>query len=343
MPITIIECEREPYMFLTKRRLVLLTFTFAAVFFISLLFMPESIIGHRDDNLLLFIPKILFLAITAAIVMVLLLIITFRRDYVAAQIDTLNRYQHYLGRLIKRDFTAKYRKSILGVLWSLLNPLLTMLVMSLVFSHFFRFEIETGKFPVYLLSGMIIYTFFNESTTMAMTSVIASEGVIKKVYVPKYMFPLSRVISTLVNLAFSLIAFFFVVLFTGSPFYWTMLLIPIPIAFIFIFSLGVAMLLSSLAVFFRDLTYLYGVFTLLLMYFTPIFWPISMLDPESVMPSIIGLNPLFQFISYFRSLTMDGVIPGLWANMVCLGYALAVLCLGTYVFIRQQDKYILSM
>jgi len=214
-----------------------------------------------------------------------------------------------------------------------------MIVMTLVFQYFFRFEIK--HFPVYLLSGMIIYTFFSESTTLAMTSVISGEGIIKKIYVPKYMFPLSKVISSLVNLAFSFMAFLLVLIFTDAPFQWTIILIPIPIIYVFIFSLGVGMLVSSLAVFFRDITYFYGVLTLLLMYFTPIFWPVSMLSP-TIAP-IIGLNPMFQFVYYFRCLALWGTIPDLWTNLVCIGYALLALCGGTYVFMKQQDKYILSL
>jgi ABC-type polysaccharide/polyol phosphate export permease len=132
-----------------------------------------------------------------------------------------------------------------------------------------------------------------------MTSVITGVGVIKKIYIPKYMFPLSKVTSSLVQTAFSLSAFFIVVLVTGAPFYWTMFLIPIPIIFIFVFSLGIAMLVSSLAVFFRDITYLYGVFTLLLMYLSVIFYPVSILE-ETILANVIGLNPLYQFITYFR-------------------------------------------
>ena len=330
-------------MFFTKGRLVLTAIILVLVYFILLYYAPESITGHRDGNMWLFLPKILFLAITSAVGSVFIIIYLFRRDYLSSLLNSFNRYKYYLKQLIKRDFMTKYRKSILGVLWSLLNPLLTMLVMSLVFSYFFRFQIPEGKFPVYLLSGMILYSFLNESTTLAMTSIIASEGVIRKIYVPKYMFPLSRVISSLVNLGFSLIAFFFVVTITGSPFYWTMFLIPLPILYLFLFSLGVAMLLSSLAVFFRDLTYLYGVFMLMLMYFTPIIWPITMLDPDSILPLIIGLNPLFQFISYFRDITMWGVVPDLWTNLVCIGYALTSLCVGSYVFMRQQNRFILSL
>jgi len=328
-------------MVLTKTKMIIITVFLTVTFFIALFFAPESIIGQRDENLLLFMPKILFLAITASVAVVVLLILIFRNEYIKRQYYTFNRFKYYLRLLIKRDFNAKYRRSVLGVLWSLLNPVLTMLVMTLVFQYFFRFDIE--NFPVYLLSGMIIYAFFNESTTLAMHSVVSSESVIKKIYVPKYMFPLSRVISTLVNLMFSMLAFFVVVIFTRADFFWTMLLIPVPVIYTFVFSLGVAMLISSLTVFFRDLMYLYGIFTLLLMYLSAIFWPIEMLDPDGFFVNVIGLNPVYQFITYFRHVAVWGTVPDLWTNMVCIGFALSSLCVGTYVFMRQQDKYILNL
>ena len=327
-------------MTLTKKKIVILMLIIVPVYFVPLLFLPESIVGHRDDNLIMFILKLSFLAITAAIITMSILIFTFRIDYIKAQLDTFNRFKYYLRLLVKRDFVARYRKSILGVIWSLLNPILMMLVMTLVFSTLFRFRID--NFPVYLLSGQIIWALFHESTMLAMTSVIASEGVIKKVYVPKYIFPLSKIISSLINLIFSFAAFFVVIIVTGAPFYWTMLLFPVAFIYVFVFSLGVAMLISSLAVFFRDITYLYGVLTTLLMYLSAIFWPVSILE-GNFLSKIMGLNPIYQFITYFRQLVYWGTVPDLWTNVVCIGFALSSLCIGTYVFIKQQDKYILHL
>jgi len=326
-------------MTLTKKQSVTLTFILSVVYFIPLLLLPEHIVGQRGENLLLFLPKLVFLAITAAIVSVVILVFIFRSAYITAQIRTFNNFRHYLKLLVKRDFITKYRKSILGVLWSLLNPLLTMLVMTLVFSYLFRFQIQ--YFPVYLLSGFLIYNFFSESTTLAMNAVISNEGVIKKIYVPKYIFPLSRVTSSLINMLFSLLAFLVVFIIIRVPFHWTMILIPIPLIYTFVFSLGAAMLVSCLAVFFRDLTYLYGILILLLMYLTPIFWPVEIL--EDWMVPVIGFNPMFHFVTYFRQVAMWGIVPDLWANMVCIGYALSSLCVGTYVFMRKQDQFILSM
>ena len=324
---------------LTKKRLALVTVALTIIYFFPILFLPESVVGARAENMALFAPKALFLAITAAIVTAFVLVFIFKRDFISWQLYSFGKFKHLLKLLVKRDFVSRYRKSVLGVLWSLLNPLLTMLVMTMVFSYLFRFQIE--NFPVYLLSGQIIFGFFSESTTQAMGSVIGSEGIIKKVYVPKYIFPFARVLSSLVNLAFSLIAFLLVFTITRVPFNWTMLLLPIPIAYAFVFSCGIAMLLSSLSVFFRDLTYLYGIFITLLMYMTPLFYPVEIL-PERLIP-VMGFNPLYHFVDYVRDLALRNTIPNLWENLVCLGFALAALCIGTYTFMRQQDRYILHL
>ena len=324
---------------LTKKRLALLTILMTAVYFVMLLFLPERIVGSRAENVIMFATKIGFLSITAAISTSVVLILVFKRDFVRGQINTFCRFRHLLILLVRRDFISRYRKSMLGILWSLLNPLLTMLVITMVFSYFFRFSIE--HFPVYLLSGQIIFGFFSESTMQAMNSVINGEGIIKKIYIPKYIFPVSKVLSSLVNLLFSCLAFLFVFIVTGVPFRLTMLLIPIPILYTFLFSLGVAMLISSMAVFFRDLTYLYGVLLTLLTYLTPLFYPVEIL-PNWLKP-YMGFNPLYHFVDYFRNLALHGIVPELWANVVCLGFALAALCCGMYVFMSQQEKFILSL
>jgi ABC-type polysaccharide/polyol phosphate export permease len=311
----------------------------SAVFFVLLLFVPESVTGTRSGPFLLFAIKIVFLAITAAVVVAAILIVSFKKEFVGWQKHSFSRFKYLLFNLVKRDFISRYRKSVLGVLWSLLNPLLTMLVMTLVFSYLFRFQIP--NYPVYLLSGQVVFGFFNESTNRAMGSVIGAEGIIKKVYVPKYIFPLSNVLSSLVNLLFSFLALLLVALVTGAPFSWTMLLFPIPIFYLFIFSLGVGILLSCMAVFFRDLVYLYGIFLTLLSYLTPIFYPIDII-PEGLRP-LMGLNPLYQLVDCFRSIMLYGVVPDLWSHIVCLGLALAALCCGTYVFMTKQDRYILYM
>jgi ABC-type polysaccharide/polyol phosphate export permease len=212
-----------------------------------------------------------------------------------------------------------------------------MLVMTIVFSTIFRFDIK--NFPVYLLSGQVIFTFFSEATNMAMTSILGGGGMMKKVSLPKYIFPVSKVMSSLVNFFLSLIALLFVMLVTGAPFYWTMLLMPIPIFYIFIFSMGIGLILSAAVVFFRDVTYLYGIFLTALTYFTPLFYPISIIPDR--FRFLISLNPMFHFVECFRTVAIYGGVPSLWQNIVCLSLSFVSLATGLYVFYNKQDSFIL--
>lgn len=311
------------------------------LFIVFLNYLPVEVAGRRPELSPTLIINSAFMAITTAITIVFIMIIIIKGEYVKTQLATLKRFRHLLLLMVKRDFVTRYRRSILGIVWSLLNPLLTMLVLTMVFSTFFRQMGAIDNFPVYLLSGQLIFNFYAEATTLAMGSITSGAGTIKKVYVPKYIFPVSRVLSSLVNLGFALAAFSLVFIITGAPLHWTILLIPIPLFYTFIFVLGIGMLLSALSVFFRDITYLYGVGVTLLMFLTPIFYPVEML-PERVY-HLIHLNPIFHYVTYFRALVMEGTVPGLWANIICIGFALAALCLGMYVKMSQQDKYILYL
>jgi len=325
---------------MTKTHFAGVTLVLSTILFVVfLIYLPVEIAGIRTGNLPFLIINSGLLSITCSIMIAFGLIVIFKKENVLSQIAILKRFRHLLFLMVKRDFTTRYRRSVLGILWSLLNPLLTMLVLTLVFSTIFRFDIP--NFPVYLLSGQLIFSFFSESTTLAMGSIIGGAGIIKKVYVPKYIFPVSRVLSSMVNLFFSFIAFLFVVFVTRAPLHWTIILVPIPILYTLVFSFGVALLLSSLAVFFRDLTYIYGIMITLLTFLTPLFYPVSML-PDQVF-YLIHLNPLFHYVTYFRALAIDGVLPGLWENIICTGFALGALCFGLYVSVLQQDKYILYL
>jgi len=305
------------------------------------LYLPAEVGGHRAGNIIFLLLNAVFLATTVSAVLLFALIFAIHHKQVNAHLSTLKRFRYLLVLMVKRDFITRYRRSVLGILWSLLNPLLTMIVLTMVFSMLFRYMGDIQNFPVYILSGQLIFNFFSESTTMAMGSITGSAGTIKKVYVPKYIFPISRVLSSTVNLGFSFLAFIFVFIFTGESFGWAMLLIPIPILYILVFSMGIGMLLSALAVFFKDITYIYGIGTTLLMFLTPIIYPVSILTPR--MYHLIHLNPMFHFVTYFRSLTLDNTVPGLWTNIICIGFAIAALGLGMYAKISQQDKYILYL
>lgn len=249
------------------------------------------------------------------------------------------KYKSLILYLAKNQISLKYRKSYLGLLWSLLNPLLTMLVLTMIFSSIFKNKIE--NFPIYLMCGRLIYEYNAESTKTAMNAVISNSSLIKKIYIPKYVFPLSSSIAALVNMFFSLIALVIVMLVTRLSLKWTMLFIWVPMLYVFIFSTGLGLLLASANVFFRDTKHLYGVFLTLWMYLTPLFYPIESVSPE--VQKIIGFNPLYHFISIFRGMMLDGVLPDLRENMICLGIGLAVLLLGLICFKKSQDKFILHI
>jgi ABC-2 type transport system permease protein len=249
----------------------------------------------------------------------------------------LCKYRWLLNQLVSRDLKVKYKRSVLGYVWSLLNPLLMTIVLTAVFSNVFRFNVE--NYPIYFLSGNILFTFFAESTSMAMTSIIAGAGLIKKVYVPKYILPLSRVMSSFVNLLFSLVALFIMMIITQTPIYWTFLLFPIPLLFVFFLSLGMGLIISVMATCFRDMLHLYNVFTTALMYLTPIFYPVEIVPPQIY--SFIKLNPLYHMIDYFRRVVMWGQVPSLYENLVCVGFCVLFLGVGLFVFKKNQDKFFL--
>ena len=247
------------------------------------------------------------------------------------------QYRPLLKELVRLDLKVKYRRSFLGYVWSLLNPLLMMCVMTLVFSYMFRFDIP--NYPLYLITGQTLWTFFNESTNMSMYSVIQNGALIKKVYIPKFIFPISRVLSSFVTMSFSLAAILIVLVFTKSPFYWTILLFPVPLLFLLLFAMGIGMVLSALSVYFRDITHLYGVVTLAWMYVTPIFYPVSALPKEIV--SIVQGNPMYSYISFFREIVLYGTVPESAMWLKCALISLAALAVGLAVFRKLQRNFIL--
>ena len=254
-------------------------------------------------------------------------------------IQNFKKFQPLLNELIMRDIKTKYRKSILGVFWTILNPLFMMVVLSVVFSNMFKFDVE--YFPVYLLSGQLIFNFFNDSTTNAMGAIVANGPLIKKVYVPKYMFVLSRVFSSAINLLASFTAMIFVMLAMRVELHYTVLLAPIPLIFIVLFSLGVGLLLSAITVKFRDIMHLYSVFVTALMYLTPVIYPMSIL-PEWL-KKIVLLNPLTNILTMFRDVMINNMLPSISSILLAAVETAVVMVLGLYVFYKRQDTFILDI
>lgn len=262
-----------------------------------------------------------------------------KRSLLINALAAIGKYRFLIKQLVSRDFKAKYKRSILGVFWSFLNPLLTMMVQYIVFSNLFRFDIP--YYPVYLLSGIIIFNYFSEACGMALTSIIGNASLITKVYVPKYIYPLTRILSSLVNLLISMIPLLLVVLLSGLVPTKAYLLIPFILICLAVFCLGLGMLLAAAMVFFRDIQFLWGVLTMIWMYLTPIFYPESILPQEVAW--VLEVNPLYYFITFLRSCVIDGISPEPFMYVQCFLMALGSLLIGALVFKKSQDKFVLYL
>ena len=249
----------------------------------------------------------------------------------------LYKYRWLLQELVSRDLKIKYRRSVLGYLWSVLNPLMLMTVLTIVFSQMFRFSIP--NYPVYLLAGQLIFSFFSEATTASMVSILYGACLIKKVYLPKYIFPVSKTLSSFTNFAFSLVALFIVMIATKSWLSSTALLLPVFLVYFFVFTVGVGLLLSTIVVFFRDVQYLYGVALTALNYLTPIFYPVDLLP--AWLKELMVVNPLYNYVTMFRKIIVYGQWPTLTEHAICIVFSLGTLLLGMYVFKKNEKDFIL--
>ena len=258
-------------------------------------------------------------------------------NYVREKVGAIKKFTPLLQELVVRDIKVRYRHSALGLIWTVLNPLLMMVVITIVFSTLFKQNIP--NFPIYYLSGSLIFSFNSESTTTALNSIISNASLIKKVYIPKYLFPFSNVLSGLVNLGFSLIAMFIVMLITRAPFHVTLLLLPIPIFYTFLFATGLGILLSAITVYFRDIAHFYSVFILAWTYFTPVFYPVEIL-PASAM-KIMQCNPMYHLVTYMRDLVLYGTFPSMKENLLCICMGVGMVILGLFVFYKKQDNFVL--
>ncbi len=254
-------------------------------------------------------------------------------------IQNFMKFQPLLGELVARDIKIKYRRSVLGVLWTLLNPLFMMIILSVVFSNLFKFDIE--NFPLYLLSGQIIFNFYSESTSSAMSAITGNAALIKKVYVPKYLFVISRVFSSFINLMASFTALILVMVATRAELHWTVILSLIPLGLLVIFSLGIGLILSAITVRFRDIMHLYSVFLTALTYLTPVIYPMSILP--SWLYKIVMLNPLTNILIMFRNVMINNTVFDLRSLIVAMAETLVFLAIGLYVFYKNQDQFILNI
>lgn len=248
-----------------------------------------------------------------------------------------NRYDFLIKQLVARDFKTKYKRSVLGYLWSFLNPLLTMAVQYIVFSTIFRSGIE--NFPVYLLSGIIMFSFFQEAVGQGLVAIVANASLITKVYMPKYIYPVTKVVSCSINLFISVIPLLIVTVLTGAPITKAIVLLPYALLCLLLFCIGMSMLLSTAMVFFRDTQYLWGIVSLAWMYATPLFYPAEIIPSQ--FRFIQTLNPIFHYVRFVRTILIDGVSPEPKAYLICGASALLMCLIGGAIFKKYQDKFVL--
>lgn len=246
-------------------------------------------------------------------------------------------YNFLIRQLISRDFKNKYKRSVLGYLWSFLNPVATMVVQYAVFSTIFKSDIE--NFPVYLLAGTVFFSFFTEAVGQGLIAIVGNAALITKVYVPKYIYTVTKVYSCSINLVISLVPLLLLALITGTPLDPSIILLIVPIIAILIFATGISLLLSCSMVFFRDTQYLWGIVSLVWMYATPLFYPVSIL-PENV-KTILMLNPLYYIVTFVRTILIEGKSPEPILYILCMIGPIISLIVGGLVFKKYQSKFIL--
>lgn len=251
---------------------------------------------------------------------------------------TYKKYNFLLQQLVSRDFKVKYKRSVLGIFWSLLYPVLTMTVMALVFTNMFKFSTPGVNYLVYLMTGLVIFNYFSEASNLAMSSVVANFSLINKVYIPKYIFPLSKCIFVGINFLLTLIPLYAIIFITGTGINVYHLLLPFVFFCLFLFTIGFGLILATVSVFLRDMFYIYGVVITLWTYLTPIMYDISIIPASYQI--IFKLNPLYWFIYFARDIILYNQVPGINVWIYCALFAIVFLLLGIFIFKKKQDKFI---
>lgn len=243
-------------------------------------------------------------------------------------------HRDLIWHLVQRDLRVRYRRSTLGLLWTMLQPLLMMLILHVVFSHAFR--VELYSYPVYALAGILFWNFFSQSIVASMNSLRGNAAILSKLPVPKAAFPVATVISGVVNLALAMVPLLAILIVTGHPLSWALLFLPVSILLAGLFTLGAGLLLSPLAVFFSDVVELVTVMLTLCMYLTPIFYPMSIVPDQ--FRWLVRFNPIRSILEVFRDPIYFGKIPPPQHLAVCAVVALVALAIGALAFRRSSDR-----
>lgn len=257
-------------------------------------------------------------------------------DVMSNMLTKLKQYQFLFEELVKRDFKKKYKRTVLGMAWSLLSPLLTLLVMRIVFTQFFGRNME--HYTTYLFCGNLVFAYFNESTSQGMTSLMGNASIFTRVNIPKYLFLFSKNVQTLINFGLTLIVFFVFCILDKITFTWKFIFLIYPIVTLLLFNIGLGLILSALFVFFRDIQYLWSIFTQLLMYLSAVFYTIDRY-PYHVQ-CLFLLNPVYLHIRYFRKIVLEATIPTIEFHLIMLIYVLAVVRLGFWMYKKYNTQFL---
>lgn len=251
-------------------------------------------------------------------------------------LEKMKRYRFLFEELVKRDFTKKYKRTALGMLWSVIGPLATLGVMALVFTQFFGKDMP--HYVTYLFCGNLLFGFFKESTNTSMTALYDNAPIFTKINVPKYMFLLSKNVSAIINFGINLVLLFVFAAVDGVTFTWKLILLIYPVGCLIVFNLGSGLILSALYIMFRDIKYLYDIFTMLLMYVSAIFYSIDAYPAQ--FKDLFYVNPVYVYITYFRQIVLEHTIPSLWLHLLAAGYALIVLVIGAVIYKKKNYKFL---
>ena len=248
----------------------------------------------------------------------------------------LKQRQFLFETLVKRDFTRKYKRTILGMAWSVISPLANLLIMWLVFNRLLGNNVN--HYVIYLFAGQLIFSFFTDATNMGMTSLVGNAGIFTKVNVPKYMFLLSQIVSSFINFGLTLILFFLFIALDGVPFTWKFFFLLYPTACMALFNLGVSLILSALFVFFRDMQYLWGIATQMIMWLSAIFYTTEQFSEFG--RKLYYANPLYAFITYYREIVLYSAVPSLNLHLLCALYTAVALAFGAWMYKRYNHEFL---
>ena len=251
-------------------------------------------------------------------------------------LEKYRKYKFLFKQLVKRDFTRKYKRTVLGMAWSIISPLANLLIMYLVFSRLFGNNVN--HYAIYLFAGQLVFSYFTDATNMGMSALLNNAGIFTKVNVPKYLFLFSQNVSSLINFALTMVVFFVFVAIEGIPFSWKFLLLLFPTGCMILFNTGLGLILSALQVFFRDMQYLWGIMTQLIMWVSAIFYTLDSFTP--LFRRLLYCNPLFVYITYFRQILLNGAVPSPALHGLCALYALLAFAVGCIMYKRYNQEFL---